>query len=308
MTRPPARPREAGRMNEVGAIAMEPPVPIDLDLRGFRWMKLDLLALFNSDFNATPDDTAWRAGVTLWGKAWHQVPAGSLPDDDATLCNLAGLGRDIKTWRRIRPAALRGFVVCSDGRLYHSYVCRIAKEAHMEQERFEKRRRADRERKSPGISGGIPAENPPEIPVIPPEDGERSSGNPADSPGEGAERSGAENLRTVSDETVPKRAARQKVRSRIDEERPPSVADIGYAESKGYPKQWVSEQWERFRDYHIREGSLMADWPAAWRTWVQNAKKFNGVNDHGKTDQANTEHGADLLARTRALLGPAPAG
>lgn len=29
-----------------------------------------------------------------------------------------------------------------------------------------------------------------------------------------------------------------------------------------------------FRDYHTGKGTLMADWQAAWRTWVGNARKF----------------------------------
>lgn len=150
----------------------DPLVPRDLDLRDFRWMKLDLIALFNSDFNATPDDTAWRAGVTLWGKAWHQVPSGSLPNDDGKLCNLAGLGRDLKTWRRVRDQALHGFIVCSDGRLYHDFLCRRAMEAAAERERYSKRRAADRERKAAGNSAGIPPENPEPPPEPPPENPE----------------------------------------------------------------------------------------------------------------------------------------
>ena len=143
----------------------DPFVPATLDLRDFRWMKLDLIALFNSDFNATIDDTAWRAGVTLWGKAWHQVPAGSLPNDDAMLCNLAGLGRDVKTWKKIRATALHGFKECSDGRLYHRHLCETALEAHEERERWNARKARDKARKSGGIpaetdaiSGGIPPE------------------------------------------------------------------------------------------------------------------------------------------------------
>ena len=30
-------------------------------------------------------------------------------DDTAALCHLAGLGRDLKTWKRIKAAALYGF-------------------------------------------------------------------------------------------------------------------------------------------------------------------------------------------------------
>ena len=150
----------------------EPLVPLDLDLRDFRWMKLDLIALFNSDFNSTADDTAWRAGVTLWGKAWHQVPAGSLPDDDARLCNLAGLGRDTKTWKRVREEAMHGFVRCADGRLYHRFLCAMAVEAAEERDRYARRRQADRERKATRISAGIPPDERETGPPIPAENGD----------------------------------------------------------------------------------------------------------------------------------------
>lgn len=175
-----------------------PLVPIDLDLRDFRWMKLDLIALFNSDFNSTADDTAWRAGVTLWGKAWHQIPAGSLPDDDARLCNLAGLGRDMKTWKRVKEEALHGFVLCTDGRLYHKFLCGMAVEAAEERDRYARRRTADRERKAARISSGIPPDEhetgppvPPENPIVPPENDAIPAEFHPENPIEGAERSGA---------------------------------------------------------------------------------------------------------------------
>jgi hypothetical protein len=164
-------------------------------------MKLDLTALFNSDFNATADDTAWRAGVTLWGKSWHQVPAGSLPDDDATLCHLAGLGRDHATWLRIKPLALRGFTAFSDGRIYHHYVCKMALGAHEERQRFEHKKALDRARKQrtnpydeteKQPSAGIPSEAMPSSAGIPSETGATSSGIPringVEGEGEGEER------------------------------------------------------------------------------------------------------------------------
>jgi hypothetical protein len=141
-------------------VSAQPPAPLvppALDLRDFRWMRLDLIALFNSDFNSLADDAAWRAGVTLWGRAWHQVPAGSLPDDDALLCNLAGFGRDLKKWAKIRSAALHGFVRCADGRLYHRFLCAMAEAAAGERAKFAQRKAADRERKQRAKpSGGIP--------------------------------------------------------------------------------------------------------------------------------------------------------
>ena len=103
--------------------------PKDCDLRDSKFMPLYVQALINSGFNAMMDDTAWRAGVTLWLKAWHQVPAASLPAGDADLCALAGFGRAVKRWQKVRDKALRGWTLCDDGRLYHPLIAEAALEA-----------------------------------------------------------------------------------------------------------------------------------------------------------------------------------
>jgi hypothetical protein len=107
----------------------DPLSPTDCDLRDFPFMPLDIARLFNSEFHALADDTAWRAGLTLWLKSFHQVPSGSIPDDDISLTRLAELGRDVKTWKKIRAMALHGWIKCSDGRLYHPVVAEKAAEA-----------------------------------------------------------------------------------------------------------------------------------------------------------------------------------
>lgn len=104
----------------------EPFVPADVDLNGYGWMPFYGYRLFGSDFNSLCTDSEWRAGVTLWWAAWNQVPASSLPDDDRALCRLADLGRDVREWQKLRENALRGFVKCSDGRLYHKVLSELA--------------------------------------------------------------------------------------------------------------------------------------------------------------------------------------
>lgn len=103
-----------------------PLLPASVDLRGLDYMPLFGNHLFGSEFNAAASDGEWRAALTLWWAAWNQVPAGSLPDDDAALCRLADLGRDVKTWKKLRARAIHGFVKCSDGRLYHEFLCQQA--------------------------------------------------------------------------------------------------------------------------------------------------------------------------------------
>lgn len=99
-----------------------PLVPADVDLRDFAYMPMDIVRLLGSDFHAQSSDAEWRAGVTLWLRSYHQVPAGSLPDDEIALARLAELGRDVKSWRKIAPGALRGWTRCDDNRLYHRTV------------------------------------------------------------------------------------------------------------------------------------------------------------------------------------------
>jgi hypothetical protein len=108
---------------------MIPPVPDDLDLRDFQYMPLDVVRLVDSDLTALSTGDEFKAAVILWCKAWHQVPASSLPDDDRMLAHLAGYGRDIREWKKVREVALRKFVKCDDGRLYHPTIASKALEA-----------------------------------------------------------------------------------------------------------------------------------------------------------------------------------
>lgn len=119
-----------------------PLTPPECDLRDFPFMQLDVLRLRDSDIAAVEDPEAFRAAVLAWCAAWHQVPAASLPNDEASLCRLLGYGRDMKTFRRARDGgALRGFVLCSDNRLYHRVVAEKANEAWSQKERQRERGR-----------------------------------------------------------------------------------------------------------------------------------------------------------------------
>ncbi|MFN6993718.1 MAG: DUF1376 domain-containing protein [Aquincola tertiaricarbonis] len=126
----------------------DPLVPAEVDLRDFQYMELDVRVLRDSRFGAEVSGDAFRAGVMLWCAAWHQVPAGSVPDDDIELANLAGYGRFVKEWRKSRAQALQGFVKCSDGRLYHAMVCEKAQAAWTSKLQHHFERAKDRLRKA----------------------------------------------------------------------------------------------------------------------------------------------------------------
>ncbi|GAB3359004.1 MULTISPECIES: DUF1376 domain-containing protein [Giesbergeria] len=108
---------------------LAPLTPADCDLRDFPFMLLDVKRLRDSDMALTESPEACWAAVLLWCSAWHQVPAGSLPDDDRVLANLAGYGRVVREWRKHKAGALHGWVKCSDGRLYHKTVAEKANTA-----------------------------------------------------------------------------------------------------------------------------------------------------------------------------------
>ena len=119
-------PKKQGDLNEDRP---DPLTPADCDLRGFRYMALDVVWLRDSEIAVIPTGDEFRAAVLLWCSAWHQVPAASLPTDDRLLASLAGCGRDLENWHAVKSGALRGFVECSDGRLYHPVVAQKASEA-----------------------------------------------------------------------------------------------------------------------------------------------------------------------------------
>ena len=124
-----------------------PLTPADCDLRDFQYMELDVRRLRDSEFAAGVSGEAFRAGVLLWCAAWHQVPAASLPDNDIELASLAGYGRVLKEWRKVREQALNGFVRCSDGRLYHAVIAEKALSAFKAKEKHAYDRFLDRLRK-----------------------------------------------------------------------------------------------------------------------------------------------------------------
>lgn len=107
------------------------PAPLttpETDVRGLNGFLLDTERLMASELWHVSTGEEFKAAVTLWCRAWKQTPPGSLPNDDRMLASYAGVSA--ATWRRIRDVALRGFVLCSDGRLYNKTLCEDVLRAH----------------------------------------------------------------------------------------------------------------------------------------------------------------------------------
>lgn len=129
-----------------------PLIPPEIDLRDFPEFPLDFERLFASDTWIICNPEEKVAALRLWCKSWHQEPPGSLPKHDRLLANLAGYGEAVSAWLKVKDNAMRGWIECSDGRLYHPVVCDLSadkwekkkrKRTENERDRARKRRKRD---------------------------------------------------------------------------------------------------------------------------------------------------------------------
>lgn len=259
-----------------------PPIAADVDLRGYGFMPLYGHHLFGSEFNARASDAAWRAGVTLWWAAWNQVPAGSLPADDAALCRLADLGRDVKAWKKLREHALHGFTLCSDGRLYHGYLCTLAAEAWDRRVRDRERKaryRACRERAGDGDRDGDRDVDTPRTETGQPT-GRNSRQGQREGQGQGniSPEPFSQNSAGEVDACAPTPA--RKPRKMCPEEWQPSERLQARIESEGVARRLaeggtsVEMELERMRSCTF--GTARVDWDAtAWNWLLTECKKIN---------------------------------
>jgi len=245
-----------------------PPLPSYVDLRNFGDMPLAVSRLRDSEIAGVPDAEVFRCAVLAWCAAWHQVPAASLPDDDAAIARMVGMGRDVKGWKKLRQAgALRGFRRAADGRLYHHVIAEKACEAWNSKLGFAWRRECDSIRKTnkaakehgraeqpmppkppsissgwsekdAGVSAGIPPEQPPPSAGIPPDFQGRE--------GIGSDRIG-DDLKDVSDEfsdSLPRANGHDAaIRPPSDNRRPGALGDVlGRFVTTGPPEKRLKRQ------------------------------------------------------------------
>ncbi|MCQ0032561.1 YdaU family protein [Burkholderia glumae] len=127
-----------------------PLTPAEAELRNFREMPLDVPRLLNSDLAHDESPEACWSALLLWCVSWHEVPAGSLPDNDDWLAKRAGYwhkGKLDPTWHDVRAGALHGWIKCSDGRLYHPVVAEKVNHAWHQKHRHAHEKLCERIRK-----------------------------------------------------------------------------------------------------------------------------------------------------------------
>jgi len=72
----------------------------------------------------------------------------------------------------------------------------------------------------------------------------------------------------------PAKSRRSRQRSAIAPDQQPTESDRRAAAANDLDPATFRAEWARFRDHHLAHGSLMADWSAAWRTWLGNIGRF----------------------------------
>lgn len=282
-----------------------PLVHSEIDLRPIEYMPLFGHRLFGSDFDAEATDTEFRAGMRLWWAAFQSKPAGSLPNNDAALCQAAGFGRDLKAWARIRERALHGFVLCSDNRLYHPVLVdavmgawrkrKVARERKQRQrEQLEQRgHEQDEQRDGSGPSRACPVGQ--NAPVTPLREREREG-------------------REIPSESLippsPPSEARSPRGIRLPEDWQPSSEDRAFALNSGLDPNVVAA---RFRDYwHAKPGKdgVKLDWSGTWRNWCRRDAEHQPRRNSRQAQAPAFRNGfAGLLAedwRAAEQASPAP--
>lgn len=82
-------------------------------LGNFEWMPLYMDRLLGSHFVSSTIFAGRRedgfTAILLWAASMKCDPAGTLPDDDVDLAQMARFGTDVEGWRRARAGALYGW-------------------------------------------------------------------------------------------------------------------------------------------------------------------------------------------------------
>jgi len=256
-----------------------PLTPSDCDLQDFPFMPLHVARLRDSDLAAEEHPEACWYAVMLWSAAWHQLPAGSLPDNETVLARLCGLGRDLKTFRKHRAGAMRGFVLCEDGRLYHPVIAEQAIAAWEGKKQQRWRSECARIKKSNQRNGtSLPAPTYDQFlaGTSPSQSGSGPDNVPEDRPDcpEGhdvQEKGTGTGTGKDIDTPQPPQGGRRKPKVALPADFPTDeLITEQQAKAREVGANFDVQRFAaRFRDQCIAKDHRYADWPAAWRNWCR---------------------------------------
>jgi hypothetical protein len=145
----------------------EPLVPAGVSMGNNDWFPLHFRRMRKSRWWRVSSDLARSRSVDLWGFAYEETPAGSLPDDDAELADFAGFGRDVRAWLELKDEVMAAWVLCSDGRWYHPTLCEVILEAWEKgsvKRKSEAQRKAEYRARVRAKAGDVPVDKSPNVP------------------------------------------------------------------------------------------------------------------------------------------------
>lgn len=231
-----------------------PFTPPDCDLRDFPYMPLMVGRLRRSKawLMAKRQPEVGFYMINLWTAAWHDFPSGSLENDDDVLADLAMCtpGR----WSKVRDTVLHGWVICTDGRLYHSVVAEVVNEAWERRQNYRQRLQKARAAKSQKNDSSIIEQST-----------EQSQPYSPSSEGEGDREGDREKEKKEGSLRSPKKNRG----TRLPDDWDPGPEGRAFAIKHGRDPD---ETLDRMRDWAraaVGSKAVKADWPAFWRNWCR---------------------------------------
>lgn len=271
---------------------VELPAPLvgpEVDLSGFSAFMLDVDRLLSSETVMRGTVEEIGAAFLLWSYSWKQTPPASLPNDNRALASYSRSGR---RWAKVREVALRGFILCADGRLYHKTMSAEALAAW-------ERRTKYRERARKGAAGKWKSQQ---------DQGADDASSNAEAMLDDAKRRDSEGTgqrRDTKNSTSPDRSVRgggpTPAASRASElpARWEPDGDVeGWArdeiERSGQPIRLIDEV-VKFRDHYRGKGERSPDWAARFRNWIREAIR-RAKADAGRRNKLGSGARAALAA------------
>lgn len=91
----------------------------------------------------------------------------------------------------------------------------------------------------------------------------------------------------------------------IDPDCPLSTPDRDAAISAGLTRPQAEAEWQAFVDFNLAKAERSFNWPASWRKWLHNGKKFERP-DHGRNGKPSVQTAARGNVESGITFGPVP--
>lgn len=260
--------------------APPPPVPADTDLRHMPGYMIDVQSLLGSDLAALGDPAANWFAVLTWCASFHQIPAGSLPDDDTVLAYLVRLGRDVRTWKRMREkGAMRGWVKHSDGRLYHPVVTETVLKLLGKSKAGKTAAEAKQARRNSqaveNVSSGTNDRSTNEGSSLQQSDNNRKERKGIEGKGREGEALGHSAEPPAQGSLIPAAVKPGKRPRQTRIPIPPDWSAVGedwqYAIERGFTPQTIPIEEDKFRLHFLKSGEKRPGWSNSWKSWILKA-------------------------------------